>query len=67
MTFTINGKNIYQIDSNSEKKYIHQLTSFQFLCKEIIPPLYLYLKTFGGLLCTFSFCDESPSHNRGCQ
>lgn len=36
MTFTINGKNIYQIGSKSEKKYIHQLNSFQFLMQGII-------------------------------
>ena len=64
MTFTINGKNIYQIGSKSEKKYIHQLNSFQFLMQGTISTALLVI---GGLLCTFSFCNESPSHNRGCQ
>lgn len=51
------------------KKLIHSSVKFIPVshARKSSPPLYLYLKTFCGLLCTLSFCDESPSHNRGCQ
>ena len=51
------------------KKLIHSSVKFIPVshARKSSPPLYLYLKTFCSLLCTLSFCDESPSHNRGCQ